>query len=136
MADATSPVASQAKLLAGYRALAGLFAVLVLVQAWMAGRSDVLFGDIDIVLHGVVGNVSYLVAVGALVVAIVARADKVAIGVSAVLVVAVTAQIGLGYTGRTTLAAAAWHIPLGVAIFGLAVFQLSQALSLGRGSAR
>lgn len=132
MPDATSPVASQSTLLKVYRALTGLLALLVLVQAGMAGHSNVLFGDIDIVLHGVVGNISYLVAVGALVVAIIARADKVAIGVAAVIVVAMTGQIGLGYVGRSTLEAAAWHIPLGVAIFGLAVLQVSQALSLGR----
>jgi hypothetical protein len=134
---ATSPVASRRRLLIGYQALAGLLAVLVLVQAWLAGSSDVLpyGGDIDIVVHGIVGNVSYLVAVGALVLAIVARADKVAIGVAAVIVVAMTAQIGLGYSAGTNRAAGAWHIPLGVAIFGLAVYQVSQARGLVRGDA-
>ena len=53
MHTAASPVASRANLLRGYLALTVLLAVLVLVQAWMAGRSDRLFGDLDIVLHGI-----------------------------------------------------------------------------------
>ena len=48
MPTASSPVASRARLLNGFRALAGLLALLVLVQAWMAGHSDRLFGDLDI----------------------------------------------------------------------------------------
>ena len=35
------------------------------------------------------------------------------------------AIVGLGYVGRETSAAAAWHIPVGVAIFGLACYQLA-----------
>lgn len=135
MPTASSPVASRAKLLGGYRALAGLVAVLVLVQAWMAGSSERLFGSLDIVTHGIVGNISYLLAIGALVLTIVARADKSAIGVAAAIVVLMTIQIGLGYTGRSSNDAAAWHIPNGVAIFGLAVYQVSQARSLSRDTA-
>jgi len=135
MPTASSPVASRANLLNGYRALAGVLAVLVLVQAAMAGHSNRLFGDLDIVAHGIVGNVSYLLAVGALVLTIVARANKAAIGVAAAIVVLMTAQIGLGYSGRDSLGAAAWHVPNGVAIFGLAVYQVSQARALAKGTA-
>lgn len=135
MPTASSPVASRAKLLNGYRALAGLLAVLVLVQAWMAGHSNQLFGDLDITIHGIVGNVSYLIAVGALVLTIVARANKATIGVAAAVVVLMTVQIGLGYSGRDSADAAAWHVPNGVAIFGLAVYQVSQARALARGTA-
>lgn len=136
MPTASSPVASRTKLLNGYRALAGLLAVLVLVQAWMAGHSSVLgFGDLDIVAHGIVGNVSYLIAVGALVLTIVARANKATVGVAAAVVVLMTVQIGLGYSGRDSTDAAAWHVPNGVAIFGLAVYQVSQARALAKGSA-
>ena len=35
------------------------------------------------------------------------------------------AQVGLGYVGRETSQAAAWHVPTGVAIFGLACYQLA-----------
>ena len=135
MPTASSPVASRSKLLNGYRALAGLLAVLVLVQAWMAGHSDQLFGDLDITIHGIVGNVSYLIAVGALVLTIVARANKATVAVAAAIVVLMTLQIGLGYSGRDSADAAAWHIPNGVAIFGLAVYQVSQARALARGTA-
>ena len=136
MPTASSPVASRAKLLNVYRALAGLLAVLVLVQAWMAGHSNRLFGDMDITIHGIVGNVSYLIAVGALVLAIVARANKATIGVAAAVVVLLTVQIGLGYSGRDSTGAAAWHIPNGVAIFGLAVYQVGQSIALAKGTAR
>jgi hypothetical protein len=135
MPTATSPVASRTRLLNGYRALAGLLVILVLVQAWMAGQSNTLFGDIDIVAHGIVGNISYLIAVGALVLAVVVRANKAAVLASALLVVLMTAQIGLGYSGRESVDAAAWHIPVGVAIFGLAVHQLSVAAALAKGTA-
>lgn len=137
MPTASSPIASRAKLLQVFRVLAGLIAVLVLVQAWMAGHSDRLFGDLSIVAHGIVGNISYLFAVGALVVAIVARANKVAVGVATAIVVLMTIQIGLGYTGRDpdSREAAAWHIPIGVTIFGLAVHQVSVARALAKGTA-
>ncbi len=136
MPTASSPVASRARLLNGFRALAGLLALLVLVQAWMAGHSNRLFGDLDIVAHGIVGNVSYLIAVGALVLTIVARANKATVGVAAAIVVLMTIQIGLGYSGRDSVDAAAWHVPNGVAIFGLAIYQVSQARALARGTAR
>jgi hypothetical protein len=135
MPTASSPVASRARLLNGFRALAGLLALLVLVQAWMAGHSNRLFGDLDIVAHGIVGNVSYLIAVGALVLTIVARANKATVGVAAAIVVLMTVQIGLGYSGRDSADAAAWHVPNGVAIFGLAIYQVSQARALARGTA-
>ncbi|MEX2658197.1 MAG: hypothetical protein WD232_00770, partial [Acidimicrobiales bacterium] len=135
MPTASSPIASRAKLLKVFRILAGLIAGLVLVQAWMAGHSDLLFGELSIVAHGIVGNISYLFAVGALVVAIVARANKAAVGVAAAIVVLMTVQIGLGYTGRESNDAAAWHIPIGVTIFGLAIHQVSVARALARGTA-
>lgn len=134
MPTATSPPASRTKLLRGYLALAALLAALVLVQAWMAGTSNALpyGGDLDIVLHGIVGNVSYLIAVAALVVALVARAPKGAVAVSAVIVALMTAQIGLGYSAGANRSAGAWHIPLGVLIFGLAVHQTFRASTLAR----
>ena len=38
------------------------------------------------------------------------------------------AQIGLGYVGRETAEAAAWHIPNGVLLMGLAVAHLTLIL--------
>jgi hypothetical protein len=42
------------------------------------------------------------------------------------------AQVGLGYVGRETAAAAAWHIPNGVAIVALASYQLALLSMVGR----
>ena len=136
MPAASSPVASRAKLLTGYRSLAHILPLLVLVQAWMAGESARLFGDLDIVAHGILGNVSYLLAVAALVLTLVARANKGAVLVAAAVVVLMTVQIGLGYSGRDSDDAAAWHIPNGVAIFGLAVYQVSVSSALVKGTRR
>ena len=136
MPTASSPVASRAKLLNVYRILAHVLPLLVFVQAWMAGHSDRLFGSLDIVAHGILGNFSYLLAVAALVLTLVARANKGAVIVAAAVVVLMTIQIGLGYSGRDSAGAAAWHIPNGVAIFGLTVYQVSLATSLVKGTKR
>ena len=137
MPTASSPVASRAKLLNIYRGLAHVLPLLVLIQAWMAGHSDALgYGDFDITIHGILGNVSYLLAVAALVLTLVARANKGAVVVAAAVVVLMTIQIGLGYSGRDSNGAAAWHVPNGVAIFGLTVYQVSLATSLVKGTKR
>lgn len=99
--------------------LAHLLVVLVAVQALIAGRA--LIGAWDIEIHGILGNVSFVVAVAALVLALVARAGGGEIGLAAAMVVLLTTQIGLGYSGRETIEARAWHVPLGVLIFGAAV---------------
>jgi heme A synthase len=88
----------------------------------MAGRA--LFGGWSITVHGVVGNVTFVFALATLVLAWRARQRPVTT-MAAVLVVLISAQIGLGYSGRESLEAAAWHVPMGVTIFGLAVYQLT-----------
>jgi hypothetical protein len=50
--------------------------------------------------------------------------------------VAVVSQIGLGYTGSDSATAAAWHVPGGVAVFGLAVWSLALSTRLGIGPGR
>jgi heme A synthase len=75
-------------------------------------------------VHGVVGNVTFAFALATLILAWRARL-RPATTVAAVLVVLISAQIGLGYSGRDSLEAAAWHVPMGVTIFGLAVYQLT-----------
>ena len=96
--------------------------VLILVQAFLAGRA--LFGGWSITVHGVVGNITFAFALATLVLAWRAG-QRPATAVAAVLVVLISAQIGLGYSGRETMEAAAWHVPLGVTIFGLAVYQMT-----------
>jgi len=110
-----------------YAPLAIVVAVLVLVQAVLAGRA--LFGSWSITVHGVVGNATFALAAVLAVVAAVTRAGRHAVAVAVALAVVLTAQIGLGYAGRDSVDAAAWHIPNGVLAFGLAVHQLTLAWS-------
>lgn len=97
---------------------------LVLVQAALAGQF--LFEASDVItVHGIIGNVTFaLTVLGVGLVLAAARDDGVAFGVAVALVALTFAQVGLGYVGRETTAAAAWHIPLGVTIFGLSTFQV------------
>lgn len=103
-----------------HRVVAEVLAALVLAQAVVAGQA--LFGDWSIRVHGFMGNASFVLGLALVVLAAVGRADRIRLLWSAVLVAALFAQTGLGYVGRETAEAAAWHVPLGVAIFGLAVF--------------
>ncbi len=106
--------------------------LLVLVQATLAGQH--LFEGNDVItLHGILGNVTFALTVAGVPLALlVRRRDGLAFGLAVALVALTFAQVGLGYVGRETLSAAAWHIPLGVTIFGLSAFQLSML----RGPAR
>jgi hypothetical protein len=131
--EATSPVPNRPALLNAYRGVAGLFALLVLLQAIMAGQSDELYGDWNITAHGVVGNVAYLLAVGGLVLGIVSRAPRGVVAVAFAIVALSTLQIILGYDDGQ--AANAWHIPNGVVIFGLAVHQVSIVRRTAKASA-
>lgn len=116
------------RLASAHVALAATVALLVLAQAVIAGRSDRLFGTWSITLHGVIGNVVFVVVLADLVVLAIGRASRAALVTTSLLTLVVVAQIGLGYAGRERLGAAAWHVPNGVAAFGLAVWSLSLAL--------
>lgn len=107
------------------RAVTHALPAFILVQAVMAGRSQRLFGTWSIVAHGVLGNVSFLLALAGLTLAALGRLGRPAVLVAGSLVLLLTIQIGLGYAGRASLGAAAWHIPNGVAIFGLAVYNIT-----------
>jgi hypothetical protein len=104
-------------------ALAYLMPVLVLVQAALAGRH--LFEGSSISVHGVLGELTFALTVVGLVLAVVRRCDGVVFAVAVALMALAFAQVGLGFVGRDTAAAAAWHIPTGVAIFGLTTYQLA-----------
>lgn len=107
-----------------YRIVSGAVALLVLIQAILAGRG--WFIDFDLItLHGVLGNITFIGAVGMVVLAWVGfppgRERTTLLVMSAVLTVLTTAQIGLGYTATSEgghAEAASLHIPLGVLIFG------------------
>lgn len=131
--DPTTPIRRQASaLVLAHRAVLVAVPLLVLVQAALAGQ-HLFEGDDVIELHGILGNLTFaLTLAGVPLALVVRRGDGVAFGLAVSLVALTFAQVGLGYVGRESLSAAAWHIPVGVAIFGLAAFQLS----LLRGSAR
>ncbi len=104
-------------------AVSGLTVILVLIQAVLAGRF--LYVDSsEINIHEMVANLVFLVVAAQAVVTFLARkrgmAGRADLILSLVLVVLTFAQIGIGYMGRDHTAAAAWHIPNGVLIFGLA----------------
>ena len=113
------------------RALAAIIAALVLLQAVIAGRSNRLFGSWDIGIHGTIGNTVFALAIVHVAALAYRRARRAVVVPAAVLVIVLTAQIGLGYAGRESVAAAGWHIPMGVAAFGLAVWNLALLISPG-----
>lgn len=107
-----------------FRWIAVLSTVLVLVQAFLAGRGLSLNHKF-IDYHGMLANAIFLIVVVQLVllvaIGIPGIAGKRLVAMNAVLVLLVLMQTGLGYSGRTDMDARAWHIPLGVLIFGLTV---------------
>ena len=113
------------------RALAAAIAALVLLQAVIAGRSNRLFGSWDIGIHGTIGNIVFALAIVNLALLARRRASRAVVVTAAALVIVLTTQIGLGYAGRESVAAAGWHIPMGVAAFGLAVWNLALLISPG-----
>ena len=111
------------RLAGAQRTLAAVMAVLVLVLALMAGRSQRLFGTWDIVVHGYVGNGLFVLAVANLALAIYRRPSTSQLTVAALIGMLTFAQVGLGYVGREQLEAAAWHIPNGVLLMALSTYQ-------------
>lgn len=125
--NASAAPASRAGLVLAERILAHVVALMVLIQAAMAGHSNRLFGGISIELHGVVGNATFTLIVVELVLAFVVKAGTGRLAVLGGLTLLTLAQTGLGYMGRNSLDAAGWHVPLGVLIFGMAIYNIVQA---------
>jgi hypothetical protein len=124
---ALSPAARQgfAQLL---RYVAPLVPLCILVQAIFAGQG--IFIDTDqFDIHGGLGSLTLLLALIQAVLVFFGgfrgRGAGLALGLSLALVVLIIVQLGLGYSGRDGGNAAAWHVPLGVAIFGMAVGNVS-----------
>lgn len=90
-------------------------------MALMAGRA--LFGTWDITIHGWVGNGIFVLVVANLALALYTRAGLRDLGLAVALFALTFAQIGLGYVGRDTLEAAAWHVPNGVLLMAISTFQ-------------
>lgn len=119
-APASSPRAAATRL---HRIVVVVLPAVILVQASLAGQH--LFEGSGIKLHGILGNITFAITVVGLVLTVMRRTDGPAFAVAVALMALAFAQIGLGYVGRETTAAAAWHIPMGVTIFGLACYQLA-----------
>lgn len=103
-----------------FQAAAATLAVLVLVQAALAGQF--LTGEGGLGTHRLIGEALGLVALAVAVAGYRLRTvdrDRWWLGVA--LVVLVVAQTGLGFAGRDSTTAAALHVPLGVATFGAAL---------------
>lgn len=134
MTETTAPAADTSTasttgrpgLLTAYRVLAGLCVLIVLVQAALAGRHLSLGAGIE--LHGILGNVVFTLAVVMVVLSFLTQTRGVVVGHAVAFAALCFAQVGLGYVGRDTAEAAAWHIPNGVLLMGLAVAHLSLIL--------
>lgn len=105
-----------------YRWLVLITPVLVLLQAifagqWLGGHQKY----ID--YHEMVANLLVILVIVQLVLTFVigipGDLGRRLLVMNALLVVLTVIQVGLGYSGRTDLDARAWHLPLGVFIFGL-----------------
>jgi hypothetical protein len=122
--DTGSASAASARpgLLLAFKVVAGIFAALILVQAFLAGRG--WFVDFDLIdVHGTVGMVAWWVALVQAVLAFVvlgrAGLRSPLAWMAVALLVLTTVQLGLGMASEDS-ATAAWHIPSGVLLFGVA----------------
>ena len=124
MADSEAGVVGKPNLLSPYVWLSLLTLLLVLLQAILAGQG--WFEDRDYFdIHEMVANIIFLVVVVQLVLTALLKIQgpigRTLLIMNGVLLVLVIVQIGLGYayTEGETDQAGAWHIPLGMVIFGL-----------------
>ena len=106
-----------------FRWLTLVTALLVLLQAVLAGRGLLIDPDLFDV-HEIVANLLFVVVVVqlglAFAIGIPGKLGRRMKGMNAALLVLLVVQIALGYSGPDSREALAWHIPLGVFIFGLA----------------
>jgi hypothetical protein len=119
-----------------FKYVSALTAVLVLVQAFLAGRF--LFAGSDLIReHEITANIVFLSALiqtGLLLgIGLQGPLRSRLLVLNGLLLLFVVVQIGLGYSDSGT--ATAWHVTNGVLIFGLACFNLALAAQLPRSSA-
>lgn len=124
-AAVTSPATTPSTTLQRLRFwIAALMAVLVLVLATLAGRF-LMLGDRVIETHGYIGNFVFLLAVANVGVTVAQRGSGADFALAVGIALFVFAQVGLGYVGRETAEAAAWHIPNGVLLMALTSVQVA-----------
>jgi len=135
---ARDPAATRPNLLPALQGVAALFSLMVLVQAFLAGRAWFIHYSLFDV-HRDVGMAAVLVA---LVLAVLAYAVGRPLGglgplfvIDLVIFVLAIVQLGLGFSGKDSNAAAAWHVANGVFLFGLSTANLMLVFRPGRGAA-
>jgi hypothetical protein len=111
-----------------------LLVLSVLVQAVLAGRYTAGLGDI--LTHGHVGNLSFVLGFVLAVLAVVARVPRRQLILAGVVLLMLFVQTGLGYVGRTNAEVAASHVPLGVVTFALVILQHVGAIGLSKAARR
>lgn len=108
--------------------LSALNVVMVLIMAILGGRFFVSPDIIDI--HGYIGNFVFMLVLGFAALLYMSKPGgplgKVLLGLTALSVVLVIGQIGLGYSSRESVRALTFHIPVGVLIFGISAAILAQ----------
>lgn len=116
---------------------AGIFAILMLLQAFLGPRGFFL-GNSDLLdVHQTVGMITVLVALIQVVLAFVvvgsSRAGRAIVIMSALIFILAVVQLMLGFSAKDGSGeSAAWHILNGVFIFGLAVGNNSMIFRLRR----
>jgi len=121
---------TKSPVLTAFVAATAILALLVAVQALLAGRSIAGLGEIA--AHGHVGNASFVVGIITLVLALLARIPKRQLTLGAIVLLLLFVQTGLGYAGRDSAEAASWHVFLGVMTFAAVLLQHVGAIGLSR----
>ncbi len=128
------------RLLPAYRWLAALFAVLMVVQAFLGTRGFFSANSTLVDSHAGIGNIMGLMAIAMLVLAWLLHSRNVfsmrLVMLSGVLVVATFVQIGLGFSTREPgdfVTAISMHIPLGVTLMAISSLMASMAWQIFRG---
>jgi len=127
----TSTLAFNESVVKQFRIVSLITAVLLLVQAALAGRG--WFIDYDLIkVHGYLGNATFIVSIGLIGIAFNGykrgALDRTDLVISVITLILVTSQIGLGYGGRESKVAASLHWPNGVLITLLTAVLLGRTL--------
>lgn len=115
-------------LLTPLRIVAGLMALAVLFQAVAAGQYEGLpYGDWTITPHAIAAGISLVLGVAgaALAYGVGGDARRTLLPVAGGLAVLLVLQYGMGQAIRESSGLGAIHIPVGVAIFGLVIYQVA-----------
>lgn len=127
---ATTSTSSPSTALRIYTVGTALLVLSVLIQAVLAGRYTAGLGQI--LTHGHVGNVSFVLGLVLAVLAVVAKVPRRQLILAAVVLLLLFTQTGMGYAGRTNAEIASLHVPLGVVTFAVVILQHVGAIGLSK----